>query len=71
MLIGLSGTIALRRRCFLAASGYPSASAENSDGLDPDYCCRGAVVRWRRVLGSATRRLVKLTDDEGVIIRLR
>jgi hypothetical protein len=29
---------------------------------------RGAVVRWRR--GSATRPLVKLTDDEGVIIPL-
>jgi Protein of unknown function (DUF1488) len=38
-----------------------SASMENSDGIVPDYCCRGVVVRWRRILGSASRPLVKLT----------
>ena len=30
---------------------HSSASAENSDGIDPNYCCRGAVVRWRWILG--------------------
>ena len=40
---------------------YSSASTENSDGIDPDYCCRGAVVRWRRIFGSASGPLVKLT----------
>jgi Protein of unknown function (DUF1488) len=35
------------------------APAENSDGIDPDYCCRGAVVWWRRILGSPARPLVK------------
>lgn len=39
---------------------HSSASTENSDGIDPDYCCRSAVVRWRRILGSASRPLVKL-----------
>jgi hypothetical protein len=34
---------------------------ENSDGIDPDYCCRVAVVRWRRILGAAARPLVKIT----------
>jgi hypothetical protein len=38
-----------------------SASTENSDGIDPDYCCRSPVVRWWRILGSASRPLVKLT----------
>jgi hypothetical protein len=40
---------------------HSSASTENSDGIDPDYCCRSAVVRWRRILGPASRPLVKLT----------
>ena len=40
---------------------HSSASTENSDGIDPDYCCRSAVVRWRRILGPASRSLVKLT----------
>jgi hypothetical protein len=40
---------------------HSSASPENSDGIDPDYCCRSVVVRWRRILGSASRPLVKLT----------
>src|ERR1700693_1681357 len=39
----------------------PFASAENSDGTDPYYSRRGAVVRWRRVLGSQSRPLVKPT----------
>jgi hypothetical protein len=43
----------------LARREHSSASAENSDGIDPDYCCRVAVVRWRRILGSAARSLVK------------
>jgi hypothetical protein len=45
----------------LARGENSSASAENSDGIDPDYCCRVAVVRWRRILGSAARPLVKIT----------
>jgi Protein of unknown function (DUF1488) len=44
----------------LARGEHSSASAENSDGIDPDYCCRVAVVRWRRILGSAARPLVKI-----------
>jgi hypothetical protein len=38
----------------------PFASAENSDGTDPDYCCRGAVVWWRRILGPESRPLVNI-----------
>lgn len=44
-----------------ARGEHSSASAENSDGIDPDYCCRVAVVRWWRILGSAARPLVKIT----------
>src|SRR5258705_1377123 len=44
-----------------ARGEHSSASAENSDGIDPDYCCRVAVVRWRRILGPAARPLVN--DD--------
>src|ERR1700722_15930268 len=40
---------------------HSSASTENSDGIDPDYCYRSVVVRWRRILGPASRPLVKLT----------
>jgi hypothetical protein len=43
-----------------ARGEHSSASAENSDGIDPDYCGRVAVVRWRRILGSASRSLVKI-----------
>jgi Protein of unknown function (DUF1488) len=39
----------------------PLASAENPDGNDPYYSGRGAVVRWRRILGSQSRPLVKTT----------
>jgi hypothetical protein len=35
----------------LARGEHSPVSAENSDGIDPDYCCRVAVVRWRRILG--------------------
>ena len=44
-----------------ACGEHSSASAENSDGIDSNYCCRVAVVRWRRILGSAARPLVKIT----------
>jgi hypothetical protein len=40
-----------------------SASVENSDGIDPDYCCRVAVVRRWRILGSAARPLVNSDED--------
>ena len=40
---------------------HSSTSTENSDGIDPDYYCGDVVVRWRRILGSASRPLVKLT----------
>jgi hypothetical protein len=40
---------------------YSSTSTENYDGIDPDYHCGGVAVRWRGVLGSASRPLVKLT----------
>ena len=40
---------------------HSSALTENSDGIDPDYCYRSVVVRWRRILGSASRPLVKIT----------
>jgi hypothetical protein len=45
----------------LARGEHSLASAENSDGIDPDYCCRVAVVRRWRILGSAARPLVKIT----------
>jgi Protein of unknown function (DUF1488) len=45
----------------LAHGEHSSARTENSDGIDPDYCCRGALVRRRRILGSTSRPLVKLT----------
>ena len=35
-----------------------SPSTENSHGIDPDYRCAGALVRWRRILGSQSRSLV-------------
>ena len=44
-----------------AFGGHSSASAENSYGIDPNYCCRGAVVRRRWILGSAARPLVKIS----------
>jgi Protein of unknown function (DUF1488) len=45
-----------------SARGEPSsASTENFNGIDLGYCCRGVVVRWRRILGSASRPLVKIT----------
>jgi hypothetical protein len=44
-----------------APGEHSPASTENSDGIDPDYCCPGVVVRWRWILGSASRSLVKLT----------
>lgn len=44
-----------------ARGEHSSASTENSDGIDPDYCCRVAVVRGWRILGSAARPLVKIT----------
>jgi hypothetical protein len=34
------------------------AATENSHGIDPDYRCAGAVVRWRRILGTPSRSLV-------------
>jgi hypothetical protein len=37
----------------------PSPSTENSYGNDPDYRFGSALVRWRRILGSQSRPLVK------------
>jgi hypothetical protein len=36
----------------------PSPSTEKSHGIAPDYRCAGALVRWRRILGSQSRSLV-------------
>ena len=59
---GFVGNHSLKAALNPSARGeHSSASAENSDGIDPDHCCRGAVVRWRRILGSAARPLVKIT----------
>ena len=44
-----------------ARGEHSSALAETSDGIDPDCSCRVSVVRWRRILGSAARPLVKIT----------
>jgi len=58
----LVGNNSLKAPLNASARGeHSSASTENSDGIDPNYCCGGAVVRWRRILGSASRPLVKLT----------
>ena len=35
-------------------------SKETSNGIDPYYCCFGAAVWWRRILGSPSRPLVRL-----------
>jgi Protein of unknown function (DUF1488) len=45
----------------LARDEHLSTLTENSDGIDPDYYCRRVLVRWRRILGSASRPLVRPT----------
>jgi hypothetical protein len=56
------GNNSLKAQLNTSAHGeHSSTSTENSDGIDPDYYCGGVVVRWRRILGSASRPLVKLT----------
>ena len=59
---GFVGNNSLKAPLNTSAHGEHSpASVENSDGIDPDYCCRVAVVRWRGILGPAARPLVKIT----------
>ena len=42
------------RMHWLYADEHSPASAENSDGISPDYCCRVVVVWWRRILALLT-----------------
>ena len=44
--------------CLVRGKIMPPRSMENSHGIDPDHRRAGALVRWRRILGSPSRSLV-------------